>query len=105
MKKLIIICAIAVVLFVAGLSWQRAHTPIAKDKLPTSDLAFLRNHSTSVPTNTYIIKKNYDYPLDPLKIVGKVDTTNWPIYTNTEIGFSIKYPPGWGIAEYSKVEE
>lgn len=37
-----------------------------------------------------------DSPMD-YTVALTSDVNNWPIYRNEQFGFSLKYPPGWGV--------
>ncbi len=98
MKKLILILALVVVLLVAGLCWRRTHAPSTTDvTFPPDDSDWMNDSVDGTPIfiNPYVVEINN--PVDWTTLSAKTDTTTWPTYTDVTLGFTIKYPPGWGV--------
>ncbi len=82
MKKFLTICAILILVIVAGVFWFAQNEEVVQN---------IENiNSQEVAQSEEIKNPEIMYNTD-----GSIDTSNWKTYTNEEHGFSVRYPEEW----------
>ncbi len=86
-KKVILIIALALIMILYAVVNNREKT-LPQDGTPTVNYDDRNRSKYEIPIS--------DSPMDFTTALTS-NVNDWPTYRNEQFGFSIKYPPGWGV--------